>query len=126
ALALALTAQAAAARGDGARARGTMDQATALVVHGEDLGVRLGVAVRAARLAAATGRRDQAAAALLTARDEAQRAGLVEPRLQADLTLAEVEAAQGQTEDARVRFTALAAEARGKGYGLIARKIKGF
>jgi serine/threonine protein kinase/tetratricopeptide (TPR) repeat protein len=126
ALALALTAQAAAARGDGARARGTMDQATTLVVHGEDLGVRLGVAVRAARLAAATGRRDQATAALLTARDEAQRAGLVEPRLQADLTLAEVEAAQGQTEDARVRFTALAAEARSKGYGLIARKIKGF
>jgi tetratricopeptide (TPR) repeat protein/tRNA A-37 threonylcarbamoyl transferase component Bud32 len=125
-LALAVAAQAAAARGDGTRARGAMDQARALVAHGEDLGVRLGVAVRAARLDAATGRQAEAATALEAARDEAQKAGLVEPRLQADLTLAEVAAAQGHTADARTRFAALAAEARAKGYGLIARKIKGF
>src|SRR6185369_59748 len=86
ALALAVTAQAAAARGDGTRARGAIDQATALVAHGEDLGVRLAIAVRAARLAAAAGRRIEAAAALESARDEAQKAGLVELRLQADLT----------------------------------------
>ncbi len=128
-LALAIAAQAAAARGDAsdlARARSTMDQATALLAHGEDLGVRLGVAVRAARLAAATGKREQAVLALTAAHDEAQRAGLVELRLQADLTLAEVAIAQGRTADGRARFAALATEARGKGYGLIARKIKGF
>jgi tetratricopeptide (TPR) repeat protein/tRNA A-37 threonylcarbamoyl transferase component Bud32 len=125
-LALAVAAQAAAARGDGTRARSTMDQATALLAHGEDLGARLGVAVRAARLAAATGKREQAAIALTAAHDDAQRAGLVEPRLQADLTLAEVAIAEGRTADGRARFAALATEARAKGYGLIARKIKGF
>jgi len=81
--------------------------------------------VRAARLDAATGRRAEAAAALRAVHDEAQRAGLVEPRLQADLTLAEIEAAQGHAAEARTRLAALAAEARAKGYGLIARKIKG-
>jgi tetratricopeptide (TPR) repeat protein/tRNA A-37 threonylcarbamoyl transferase component Bud32/TolB-like protein len=134
-LALAVAAQAAAARGDAgnagnagdiARALSTMDQAMALLAHGEDLGVRLEVAVRAARLAAATGKRHQATVALTAAHDDAQRAGLVEPRLQADLTLAEVAIAEGHTADGRARFAALATEARAKGYGLIARKIKGF
>jgi len=126
AAALAVAAQAANAHGDGARARATIEQAKTLLVHSEDLGVRLGVAIRAARLAAATGHRAEAVTALRSVHDEAERSGLVEPRLQADLTLAEVAAAEGRTPEARTLFAALAAEARAKGYGLIARKIKGF
>jgi len=126
AAALAVAAQAAKARGDDSRARATMEQAKTLLVHGEDLGVRLSVAVRAARLAAATGHRAEAVTALRAVHEEAERSGLVELRLQAELTLAEVATAEGHTPEARTRFAALAAEARAKGYGLIARKIKGF
>jgi tetratricopeptide (TPR) repeat protein len=118
ALALATAALAAAARGDAATARSTIDQAVTLLGPTQDLRTRLLVEIRAARL-----RRGPAPeAALEGVIERARRAGMLEPQLEARLALGEIEIETGRAAQGRERLAALQQEAQALGYGLIARK----
>lgn len=118
ALALATAAQAAAARGDAAGARRTIDRATALLGAHQDLRARLLVEIRAARL----GRTPAPEAVLEQVIGQAERAGLLGPQLEARLALGELEIERGRAAQGRERLATLQREAQALGYGLIARK----
>ncbi|HKV13089.1 MAG TPA: tetratricopeptide repeat protein [Thermoanaerobaculia bacterium] len=117
ALALALAAEAARARGDAAGAREAIARATSRLQGNENLRARLTVELYAARLK----RPGEAEAALRAVAGEAARAGLLELRLRAELALGEMEAARGEA-GGRERLAAVGQEARALGYGLLARK----
>ncbi|HKI03481.1 MAG TPA: tetratricopeptide repeat protein [Thermoanaerobaculia bacterium] len=114
ALALAVSAGAAEARGDIAQAQAAIDRATILVQKDQDLRARLSVELAAARLA----RSREPEQALRSVIDRAARSGLLELRLQAELTLAERAARQ----DGGAKLVNLEKEARALGYGAIARQ----
>jgi tetratricopeptide (TPR) repeat protein/tRNA A-37 threonylcarbamoyl transferase component Bud32 len=122
--ALSLAGVAAAGAGDASRARVAIDRAKALLQGSpaapasQDLRSRLTVALRAASLLPAA-RRQEAAAALVGVRDEATRSGLLELRLEAELTLAEQARLSGPPATARALAAALVTEARASGYALI-------
>jgi tetratricopeptide (TPR) repeat protein/tRNA A-37 threonylcarbamoyl transferase component Bud32 len=118
ALALATAAQAAAARGDQAGARQTIEQATTLLGAHQDLRARLLVEIRAARL----GRVPTPEADLQQVIAQAGQAGLLGLQLEARLALGELEIERGHAADGRAQLEALQREAHGLGYGLIARK----
>jgi eukaryotic-like serine/threonine-protein kinase len=118
ALALATAALAAAARGDQAGARQTIDRATALLGAHQDLRARLLVEIRAARL----GRIPTPEVALEQVIAQAAQAGLLGPQLEARLALGELEIERGRAAAGRARLETLQGEARALGYGLIARK----
>jgi len=118
ALALATAAQAAAARGDLAGARRTIDRAATLLGAHQDLRARLLVEIRAARL----GRGPRPETALQQVIEQAGKAGLLAPQLEARLALGEIEIERGQGAAGRERLATLAQEAGGLGYKLIAQK----
>jgi serine/threonine protein kinase/tetratricopeptide (TPR) repeat protein len=118
ALALATAALATAARGDAAEARATIDRATTLLGAHQDLRARLLVEIRAARL----GRTPRPGPALEQVIDQAERAGLLGPQLEARLALGELEIEQGRAAEGRERLATLQREAQALGYELIARK----
>jgi tetratricopeptide (TPR) repeat protein/tRNA A-37 threonylcarbamoyl transferase component Bud32 len=118
ALALATAALAAAARGDAATARSTIDQAMTLLGPTQDLRTRLLVEICAARLR--RGPAPEMALGGVIAR--AGRAGMLEPQLEARLALGEIEIETGRAAQGRERLAALQQEAQALGYGLIARK----
>jgi len=118
ALALSTAALAAAARGDVAGARQTIDRATTLLGAHQDLRARLLVEIRAARL----GRVPTPDKVLAQVIGQAEQAGLLGPQLEARLALGEIEIASGRIAEGRERLTALEREAQALGYQLIARK----
>ena len=118
ALALSTAALAAAARGDAAGARQTIDRATTLLGAHQDLRARLLVEIRAARL----GRIPTPDKVLAQVIGQAEQAGLLGPQLEARLALGGIEIESGRIAEGRERLEALQQEAQGLGYGLIARK----
>lgn len=118
ALALATAALAAAAQGDAAGARQTIDRATTLIGAHQDLRARLLVEIHAARL----GRVPTPDKALSQVIRQAEQAGLLGPQLEARLALGELEIAGGRAAQGRERLATLEREAQALGYGLIARQ----
>lgn len=118
ALALATASLAAAARGDAATARSTIDEAMTLLGTTQDLRTRLLVEIRAARLR----RGPDPEVALAGVIERAGQAGMLEPQLEARLALGELEIETGRSAQGRERLAALQQEAQALGYGLIARK----
>jgi eukaryotic-like serine/threonine-protein kinase len=119
--ALTLTALTALGRGDAAAARDALGRATALVQGSQDLLARLTVELAAARL----NRSEEPV--LRSIAEQANRAGLLDVRLQAELALAQ-RAAQGKGGkggDGGARLGALLKEAESLGYGAIAKKARG-
>jgi serine/threonine protein kinase/tetratricopeptide (TPR) repeat protein/TolB-like protein len=114
-LALATTALAEEARGNPAAAHEALGRASALLQGNQDLRSRLTVELAAARI----GRSGEPV--LQGIAEQAARAGLLDVRLQAELTLAQRAAQQ----DGGAKLAALQKEARALGYGAIARKAGG-
>jgi tetratricopeptide (TPR) repeat protein/tRNA A-37 threonylcarbamoyl transferase component Bud32 len=110
AVALALSALADRARGNGGSVQADLQNARALLQGSEDLHARLTVEILAARL---HGR--DAEDVLHTVASQASQAGLLGLRLESELALAEIAAS-------RERLLSLSQEAKALGYGLIARK----
>ncbi|HBL30345.1 MAG TPA: hypothetical protein DD490_26220, partial [Acidobacteria bacterium] len=107
-------------RGDLAAARRTIDRATTLLGAHQDLRARLLVEIRAARL----GRIPRPDPALQQVIEQAGRAGLLAPQLEARLALGELDLEQGRTAAGRERLQALEQEANALGYRLIAQKAE--
>jgi serine/threonine protein kinase/tetratricopeptide (TPR) repeat protein len=118
--ALALTALAAGGRGDTAAARDALGRAGTLVQGGQDLLALLTVELAAARV------NRSGEPVLRSIAERANRAGLLDMRLQAELALA-LQAAQGNGSvrgDGGAKLVVLRKEAEGLGYGAIAKKAK--
>ena len=115
--ALALTALAASGRGDTVAARDVLGRAGALVRGGQDLLALLTVELAAARV----NRGDEPA--LRSIAERANRAGLLDMRLQAELAIAQ-RAARGTAGDGGTKLAALRKEAEALGYGAIAKKAR--
>lgn len=96
-------------------------QAAVLAGKGSNPGVRLSVAVYAARVRAVS---DAAGAVrdLRAALGEATKLGLVPMRLEASAALGEVEIKSGKAGAGRARLGTVRAEAAAKGFGLVARR----
>ncbi|HYU34019.1 MAG TPA: tetratricopeptide repeat-containing serine/threonine-protein kinase [Thermoanaerobaculia bacterium] len=118
ALALSTAALAAAAQGDAIRASQTIDQAALLLGAHQDLRARLLVEIRAARL----GRSPRPELALDQVIQQAEKAGLLGPQLEAQLALGKLEIEHGRIAEGRERLATLQREANTLGYKLIARK----
>jgi hypothetical protein len=110
-----LAAQAAVAMGDPAAAQRAITRATELAGATEDFGVRFGLALARARTDAAAGHLDAARKALSAAIADAQKRAATGLVLDARLALADA---------LRQRSPALAAEARRRGFALIARRAQ--
>ncbi len=115
--ALALTALSAGGRGDTEAARDALSRAGALVRGGQDLLALLTVELAAARV------NRGGEPALRSIAERANRAGLLDMRLQAELALAQ-RAARGTAGDGGTKLAALRKEAAALGYGAIAKKAR--
>jgi tetratricopeptide (TPR) repeat protein len=125
AAALLLAAEASLAAGDARSARASVEEAGPLVTKGGDRVPRLEHAIVEARVRAAAGgpgAADAALVALAGAAAQARADGFVQVELRARLAAGRIEADAGRAEPARAHLAAVAAEARARGLGLIARK----
>jgi tetratricopeptide (TPR) repeat protein len=124
ALAQVVLAQALLARGKPTEAQEAADRAGKLAAKSDDRRVLLGTTILEARMQAASSKPDAAKAALQlldTALTDATRAGLVDVQLEARLARAETEARAGGST-ALAHLDGVAAEAKRKGFGQIARR----
>ncbi len=108
--------------GDVAGAGTQIEQATTLAQQANDRNLKLMTAIAKARIDAASGKIDDAMKGLASVEKEAHAAGLVAIEFEARLALGEVERKAGQTAKARATLSALAHEAKAKGFDLIAAK----
>jgi tetratricopeptide (TPR) repeat protein len=122
AMGLSVLIQALLAQGKVADAQGALDRAGELSKRTLTVHAQLRMAIGVARLNGALGRTTNAGKELALAVSDAQRAGFYGRQLEARLALGEIEMKSGATVAGRARLEALEAEARAKGYGLIARK----
>ncbi|HJZ85218.1 MAG TPA: tetratricopeptide repeat protein [Polyangia bacterium] len=122
AMAEATLARALAALGRHTEALEAIERAGALAKKSESRDVRFGVGIAAARVRARPGEVAAAQKQLESVLEEAGRLGFVAAQLEARLALGELQAKSGERAPARTRLLALEREARGRGFGLIARK----
>jgi tetratricopeptide (TPR) repeat protein/tRNA A-37 threonylcarbamoyl transferase component Bud32/TolB-like protein len=111
--------------GDMAGAGTQIEQATTLAQQANDRNLKLMIAIAKARIDAASGKTEEAVKGLASVEKEARAAGLVAIEFEARLALGEIERKAGQTAKARATLTALAQEAKAKGFNLIAAKAGG-
>jgi DNA-binding winged helix-turn-helix (wHTH) protein/tetratricopeptide (TPR) repeat protein/TolB-like protein len=121
ALARAVLARALAAQGKTAAAEQSLKAALELTEKSENLWVRLAVLIASGRIAADSGRVDEARRLLTAARDQAQTLGLWVHRLEATLALGQLELRQGDPRG-RALLETLKSEAAAKGYQLVAQR----
>ncbi len=110
------------AQGRLAEAKKTISRATTLPKNGQNLALRLSVAITAARVRAATGKSAEPRKSLESTLAEAKKYGYLGYQLEARLALGEIEMKSGNAAAGRTRLAALEKEATAKGFGLIARK----
>ena len=122
AMGLSVLIQALLAQGKVADAERALDRAGELSKRTLTMHAQLRIAISVARLNAALERTTNARKELELVVSEAQKAGFYGRQLEARLALGEIEMTSGATVAGRARLEALEAEARTKGYGLIARK----
>jgi predicted negative regulator of RcsB-dependent stress response len=108
--------------GDVAGAGAQIEQATTLALQANDRNLKLMIAIAKARIDAASGKIDDAMKGLAAVERDAHAAGLVAIEFEARLALGEVERKAGQAAKARATLNAIAQEAKGKGFNLIAAK----
>jgi tetratricopeptide (TPR) repeat protein len=111
--------------GDMAGAGTQIEQATTLAQQANDRNLKLMTAIAKARVDAASGKNEDAMKGLASVGKEARAAGLVAIEFEAQLALGEIERKAGQTAKAHATLNALAQEAKGKGFNLIAAKAGG-
>lgn len=124
AIALAVAAEADLALGRREAALTDARRAMETLGRNEQNGARLPVLLALARAEAAGGRREDARSALARVRQRLAAAHWRGFALEAELVDAEIELVGGDAAAARTRLSALSAEARAHGYGLIARKAE--
>jgi DNA-binding winged helix-turn-helix (wHTH) protein/tetratricopeptide (TPR) repeat protein/TolB-like protein len=120
ALARAALARALQAQGQTDPAQQSLREALELTAKSEGRRARLTVAVVAGRVAADSGRIDEARRTLTAARDEARNLGLWLQRLDATLALGQLELRQGDRRVGEILLESLRREAAGKGFRLTA------
>jgi serine/threonine protein kinase len=111
--------------GDTAGAGTQIEQATNLAQQANDRNLKLITAIAKARIDGAFGKNEEALKGLASVEKEARAAGLVAIEFEARLALGEMERKAGQTAKALATLTALAQEAKAKGFNLIAAKAGG-
>jgi ATP/maltotriose-dependent transcriptional regulator MalT len=111
--------------GDTAGAGTQIEQATNLAQQANDRNLKLMTAIAKARIDGAFGKNEEALKGLASVEKEALAAGLVAIEFEARLALGEIERKAGQTAKARATLTALAQEAKAKGFNLVATKAGG-
>jgi eukaryotic-like serine/threonine-protein kinase len=122
--AYALLAQALAAQGRIVEAREAAGRASGLARTTEKLQARVQASIAEGRVWACglPAEAEAAAARVEEARQQAERAGFYGLRLEAELTLGQIERCLGRLEAGGRRLEALEQEALGRGFGLLARK----
>ena len=127
ALAWCLFARALLAQGKGAEAKEAMQHARSVVATSQSPEISWRVAIAAARID--TAEKDVGHSALSATRKEltaviakSRELGYQRAELDARLALAELEMKAGQTAEARTQFSTVEADAKAKGYTLLARK----
>jgi eukaryotic-like serine/threonine-protein kinase len=116
------------AEGQAAAAKETVQHARVLAAKSQNPDVRWGAAIAAARLEVAQKDAARAAAGLATRKElaaiiaQSRELGYRLVELDARLALAELEMKSGQTAEARAHLTAIEADAKAKGYNLVACK----
>lgn len=120
ALARATLAQALQIRGQTGPAQQSLHEALALTEGSENRWARLAVVIAAGRVAAESGRIDEARRTLAAARDEARSLGLWVHRLDATLALGRLEVRHGDAQVGRILLEALRREAAAKKFQLVA------
>ena len=103
-------------------AREAITKARALTGKSEERHVITSVAIAAARVAAASGRRDEALRSLADVVVEMTRLGLVELQFDARLAIGEIEMKAGKTAEGRAHLETLEKDATAKGYLLFVHK----
>jgi len=105
-------------------ARDAIGKAKVLAAKSEERHVIASVAIAAARVTAAGGRRDEALAALKDVAAEMNRLGLVELGFDARLAMGEIEMTTGDAAAGRAELAALEKDATAKGFLIYARKAR--
>ncbi|MEM7350891.1 MAG: tetratricopeptide repeat protein [Acidobacteriota bacterium] len=123
--ALSLLAAARLAQGRRAEAEAAIEQALTRLGGSQNLSMRLGVSIRAAEIGAAAGRGAAAIESLRRCLEEAKTIGYAAIELDARLTLGRIEAERGDRAAGREALESLAAEARDRGFLLVADKALG-
>ena len=108
--------------GKAPEAKTEIQQAERLLAKSDNHAARLAVAITAARVATAQGEFAAAQKSLDSALAESARANLMYFQLDARLALGQLEIKSGKAAAGRARLTALAGEAKSKGFLLLARK----
>jgi len=103
-------------------AREVIAKAKALTSKSEERHVITAVAIAAARVAAASGRRDEALKSLADVEEEMTKLGLVELQFDARLAIGEIEMNAGKSAEGRAHLEALEKDATEKGFLLFVRK----
>jgi DNA-binding winged helix-turn-helix (wHTH) protein/tetratricopeptide (TPR) repeat protein len=116
------------AQGKAAAAKEAMQHARSLAVKSQDPNTRWPAAITAARIETAEKNPIQSAAGIAARKElatiitKSRELGYMGIELDARLALAEIEMKSGQTTAGRAHLTAIEADAKAKGYNLIARK----
>jgi len=118
----ALSARLSLAQSKSAESRAAADRARALSQQTPDFNSRFAAGVASALITAAEGRTEEALRGLESVHADATRRGYIWWDFESRLDLGELELRSGKTSDGRVRLQQLEADARNKGFLLIARK----
>jgi len=110
------------AQGKAADARAVVDAETEVVAKNQNQPVGIKFAIVAGRATAASGSLSAARASLETNLRKAIKMGFLAFQLETRLALAEIEMKSGQPQAGRAHLAAVAADAKAKGYNLVARK----
>jgi len=110
------------AQGKFAAAEGSVALATTLAATAQERDIFLSVAICAARVRAASGKRTEAVNNLEAIIPEAAKLGFVEDEFEARLAIGEIEIESGRAAAGRARLAALERDAAARGFLLIARK----
>jgi eukaryotic-like serine/threonine-protein kinase len=105
-------------------AREAIGRAKVIAAKSEERHVISSVGISAARVLAASGRRDEAITGLQDVLVSVTKLGLVELEFEARLALGEIEIAAGKVAAGRARLTELQKDAEGKGYLLFVSKAR--
>jgi len=115
------------AQGNMVEARESVERVRGVAKETHSRELELSATITAARIRATSGSaadRNEAAKRLNTVIGEATTAGFADVALEARLVLGEVEIGSGQAADGRAQLEALEKDAKGKGFGLVARKAR--
>ena len=124
-LAYSVLARSLVAQGKLADARAAADRAAALARQSSDRMIRMTAELAEAEVDTGTGKTDEGERTLNAVHDQAKHDGYAVFELEARLLFAKAELASGKTVAARAHLDKLEADARGKGFLLIARNAQG-